>query len=95
MTATTTRARDLAPARKAYANRLEEATGYTIVWQYCQHEGDWVFYLIDPYGDVEGDPWPTWEDLVADTEETVSEYWKRAYLDHLVGDCYSDADSGL
>ena len=95
MTATTTRARDLAPARKAYANRLEEATGYTIQHSYCQDEGDWVFYLVDPYGDVEGDPWPTWDDLVYDTEETVNEYWKRAYLDHLVSDCYSDADSGL
>lgn len=95
MTATTTRARDLSPARKAYANRLEEATGYSIKWAYCPHEGDWVFWLIDPCGDVEGDPWPTWDELVYDTEETVNEYWKRAYLDHLMADGYSDADSGL
>lgn len=97
MTATTTRAtsRDLSASRKAYASRLEEATGYTIRWAYCPEEGDWVFYLVDPYGDVEGDPWPTWDDLVYDTEDTVNEYWKRAYLDHLVANSYSDADPGL
>jgi hypothetical protein len=41
MTITATRAtsRDLGQARKAYANRLEEATGFTIRWNYDQRRG--------------------------------------------------------
>lgn len=96
MTATTTRARDLAPARKRYANRLEEATGFTISWQYDQREGAWAFYLIDPYGEVEGDPWFCWADLVDDTQEAIDEYeatW--AACDPKLYDDYSDADPGL
>ena len=50
MTTTATRAsaRDLNQARKAYASRLEEATGFTIRWNYDQREQAWAFYLIDP-----------------------------------------------
>ena len=76
MTTTAARAtaRDLGASRKAYASRLEEATGFTIRWGYDQREGAWVFYLIDPYGDVEGDPWHSWADLVHDTQDAVDEY---------------------
>ena len=74
ITATRANARDLNQARKAYANRLEEATGFTIRWNFDQREGAWAFYLIDPYGDVEGDPWHSWADLVHNTQDAVDEY---------------------
>ena len=96
ITATRATARDLGASRKAYASRLEEATGFTIRWNYDQQEQAWAFYLIDPYGDVEGDSWFCWADLVADTQDAVDEYElafaacePRFYDDH------SDADPGL
>jgi len=97
ITATRASARDLGQTRKAYAGRLEEATGFTIRWNYDHQEQAWAFRLIDPYGDVWGDPWYCWADLVADTQDAVDEYeatWAecdpKEYLD-----TYSDADPGL
>ena len=99
MTITATRAasRDLGQARKAYASRLEEAMGFTIRWCYDQQEQAWAFYLIDPYGDVEGDPWHCWADLVHDTQDAVDEYeatWAECDPSEYL-DTYSDADPGL
>ena len=96
MTTTATRARDLGQTRKAYAGRLEEATGFTIRWNYDQREQAWAFYLIDPYGDVWGDPWYCWADLVAETQDAIDEYeatW--AECDPKLYDEISDADPGL
>ena len=76
MTTTTRRApaRDLSPARKAYAGRLEEATGFTIAWQFDSYEQEWLFYLVDPYGDIHGDPFWDWDDLVDYTQDAINEY---------------------
>ena len=96
ITATRATARDLGQARKTYASRLEEATGFNIRWNYDQREGAWAFYLIDPYGDVEGDPWYCWADLVADTQDAVDEYELAfAACDPKLYDDHSDADPGL
>ena len=99
MTTTATRAtsRDLGASRKAYADRLEEATGFCIRWGYDHQEQAWAFRLIDPYGDVDGDPFYCWADLVDYTQDAIDEYeatWAecepKEYLD-----TYSDADPGL
>ena len=62
-----------APAR-AYSNRLEDATGYTVASQYDRREGAFLWYLVDGCGDIEGDGWATFADLMADTEEQVTDY---------------------
>lgn len=97
ITATRASARDLSASRKAYAARLEEATGFAIRWGYDHQEQAWAFRLIDPYGDVDGDPFYSWADLVDYTQDAVDEYeatWAecepKEYLD-----TYSDADPGL
>jgi hypothetical protein len=99
MTTTATRAsaRDLGQARKAYANRLEEATGFTIRWNYDKQEQAWAFYLIDPCGDVEGDPWYCWADLVYDTQDAIDEYEHEYHSiePKYYEDQFSDADGGL
>lgn len=96
ITATRATARDLGPARKAYANRVEEATGFIIRWGYDHTEQAWAFRLIDPYGDVMGDPFYCWADLVHDTQDAVDEYeatW--AACEPKFYDDHSDADPGL
>lgn len=60
------------PTTAAYAARLEEATGYTI--RAGVHEGMKCWWLVDPCGDVEGDPWFRWADLVSDTLDTVEDH---------------------
>ena len=98
MTTTATRAtsRDLSASRKAYASRLEEATGFAIRWGYDHQEQAWAFRLIDPYGDVDGDPWYCWEDLVADTQDAIDEYELAfAECEPRFYDEISDADPGL
>ena len=62
-----------APAR-AYSSRLEDATGYTVASQYDRREGAFLWYLVDGCGDIEGDGWATFADLMADTEEQVTDY---------------------
>ena len=58
-----------APTVAAYAARLEEATGYTI--ETGSQYGYPCWWLVDPCGDREGDPWCCWPDLVSDTLDTV------------------------
>lgn len=56
---------------EAYAGRLEDFTGYTIEVAYDSDEGEFNFFLIDPYGDRDGDPWTSFEDLKFDTEDEL------------------------
>ena len=50
------------PTVAAYASRLEDATGFTI--EAGRKDGEPCWWLVDPYGDREGDPWFIWADLV-------------------------------
>jgi hypothetical protein len=59
------------PTFEAYASRLEEATGYSI--EAGRQGGGPCWWLVDPSGDREGDPWFNWADLVADTLDTVED----------------------
>ncbi|NBQ22147.1 MAG: hypothetical protein EBU30_11005 [Synechococcaceae bacterium WB6_3B_236] len=96
ITATRATARDLSPARKAYANRVEEATGYSIVWRYCTDEQAWAFYLLDAYGE-ESYPFYCWDDLTDFCQDEVDEY-EALYHNiepKLYEDQFSDADGGL
>jgi hypothetical protein len=95
-----------APAR-AYSNRLENATGYTVASQYDRREDAFLWYLVDSCGDIEGDGWATFADLKADTEEQVTDYEYeldlcegKLYDGHWLAACsefdgISDADGGL
>ena len=60
------------PTVKAYASRLEEATGFTI--EAGRKDGEPCWWLVDPYGDREGDPWFCWSDLVSETLDTVEDH---------------------
>jgi len=96
ITATRASARDLGQARKAYANRLEEATGFTIRWNYDKQEQAWAFYLLDPYGQ-ESYPFYCWDDLTDFCQDEVDEY---EALYHNIEpkyyeDQFSDAEGGL
>jgi len=99
MTTTATRAtaRDLSPTRKAYAGRVEEATGWTIAWRYCTDEHQWAFYLLDPCGDQDGDPFYCWDDLVDYCQDAVDLYEGGCDAYPLVYDDLgrSDAEGGL
>lgn len=98
---------DLPAAARAYSGRLEDATGYTVASQYDRSEGAFLWYLVDGCGDIEGDGWPTFADLVSDTEEQVTDYeheldlcegkvydrhWAATWAEF---DTTSDADPGL
>lgn len=65
---------DLPAAARAYSSRLEDATGYTVASQYNTREDAFLWYLVDTCGDIEGDGWATFADLVSDTEEHVENY---------------------
>jgi hypothetical protein len=100
ITATRAPARDLSPARKAYANQVEEATGWTIAWRYCTKEQQWAFYLLDPCGDQDGDPFYCWDDLTDYCQDAVDEYEHEALYDSIEPKFYddlgrSDAEGGL
>jgi hypothetical protein len=97
-TATATRAnsRDLGRARKEYANRVEEATGYSIAWEYCPLESAWVFWLVDPCGDTPDGPFFEWNDLVDYCQDAIDEYEALyASIEPKLYDEISDADPGL
>jgi hypothetical protein len=65
---------DLPAQARAYSSRLEDATGYTVASQYDRREDAFLWYLVDGCGDIEGDGWGTFADLMADTEEQVFDY---------------------
>jgi len=88
--------RDLSPARKAYDSSLEEATGFSIAWRYCTDEHQWAFYLLDPCGDQDGDPFYCWDDLTDYCQDAVDEYEALyASIEPKLYDETSDADGGL
>ena len=55
----------------SYSSELEEATNFCIELDYDQEEEEFLFYLIDPCGDREGDPWYSFEGLKFDTEHAL------------------------
>jgi len=55
----------------SYSARLEEATNFCIELDYDHDEEEFLFYLIDPCGDRDGDPWTCFSDLVFDTESAL------------------------
>ena len=56
----------------AYADKMEDTTGWTIELAYDSDEEEFSFYLIDLYGERDGDPWTSFEDLVFDTEDYIT-----------------------
>ena len=56
---------------ESYSSQLEEATNFCIELDYDQEEEEFLFYLVDPCGDRDGDPWTSFEDLVFDTEDAL------------------------
>ena len=64
----------LTPLQDAYRVRLMEATSFDIE-KALDDEGAHVYYLVDPCGDREGEPWYTFEDLILDTEDVVDRYY--------------------
>ena len=56
----------------AYADKMEDTTGWTIELAYDSDEEEFNFYLIDLYGERDGDPWTSFEDLVFDTEDYIT-----------------------
>jgi len=80
---------DLPAAAHAYSNRLENATGHTVASQYDRSEGAFLWYLVDGCGDIEGDGWATFADLMGDTLEHVTDYEHE--LDLCDGKIYEDA----
>ena len=55
----------------AYSRLLEDCTGHTVRVA-TDLEGDHCYELVDPCGDVCGDPWYRWDDLVYDTEDAIA-----------------------
>ena len=91
-----TNSRDLGRVRKAYANQLEEATGWTIAWEYCPLEEEWGFWLVDPCGDTPDGPFFEWDDLVDYCQDAIDEYEALyASIEPKFYDETSDADPGL
>lgn len=101
ITATRATARDLGRARKAYANQVEEATGYSIAWEFCPLMAAWVFWLVDPCGDRPDGPFTDWGDLVDFCQDAIDEYEELyasiepKFYEGCNSDDYSDADPGL
>ena len=60
---------------ESYSSQLEEATNFCIELDYDQEEEEFLFYLVDPCGDRDGDPWTSFEDLVFDTEDALQVAW--------------------
>ena len=58
---------------KAYSNRLCHATNYWVKLT-LDDEDCPQFWLMDPCGDPDGDPWDSFSDLMLDTEDQVKSY---------------------
>jgi len=48
----------------AFSNQLEDSTGWSL--DIVDHEGDLLYFLIDPYGDQEEDSWNNLDDCISD-----------------------------
>jgi len=64
----------------SYSRLLENCTGYS-VRQGTDSEGELCYRLIDTFGDVEGDPYREWADVIHDTEDAI-----EAHLRTINGD---------
>ncbi len=53
-----------------YSSLLEDCTGYN-VRQGTDSEGELCYWLIDAYGDIEGDPWYEWDDVIIETVDAI------------------------
>ena len=47
-----------------FSNQLEDSTGWSL--DIVDHEGELLFFLIDPYGDQEEDSWNNLDDCISD-----------------------------
>ena len=47
-----------------FSNQLEDSTGWSL--DIVDHEGELLFFLIDPYGDQEEDSWNNLDDCIID-----------------------------
>tara|TARA_Y100001963_G_scaffold56054_1_gene78370 strand:+ start:318 stop:545 length:228 start_codon:yes stop_codon:yes gene_type:complete len=47
-----------------FSERLEDSTGWSL--DIVDHEGELLFFLIDPYGDQEEDSWNNLDDCISD-----------------------------
>lgn len=60
-------------------NLLEDTTGYSLTKGYDKEEGEYFYRLIDQYGDIDGDPFYEFDDLVdyicnnAQVEQEIAE----------------------
>jgi len=62
----------LTKEQEHFRQRLEAATGWNITA--VNTEDGPAFYLNDPYGDTDGDPWHEFQDLQLFTEPEVIEH---------------------
>ena len=47
-----------------FSQQLEDSTGWSL--DIVDHEGELLFFLIDPYGDQEEDSWNNLDDCISD-----------------------------
>ena len=47
-----------------FSNQLEDSTGWSL--DIVDHEGELLFFLVDPYGDQEEDSWNNLDDCISD-----------------------------
>ena len=47
-----------------FSERLEDSTGWSL--DIVDHEGELLFFLVDPYGDQEEDSWNNLDDCISD-----------------------------
>ena len=47
-----------------FSEQLEDSTGWSL--DIVDHEGELLFFLIDPYGDQEEDSWNNLDDCISD-----------------------------
>jgi hypothetical protein len=47
-----------------FSEQLEDSTGWSL--DIVDHEGELLFFLVDPYGDQEEDSWNNLDDCISD-----------------------------